>query len=688
MATYFHGSSEIQPANDGLQTLYLVNPTYLPYSSVPSFNAAGNSLTLTNIPHAPPSSHPHLTSIHLPTSPPVMGPTNSDDPLRSSGLHAVSLYNLCVGVDQNSGQITVPTGGGHDEFYRRFYPPVVSPTWQGLSLSLSSEQVSTYRSSSSNVDMQGQSSSSTTASFPAVSNGFSGVHGVALGSKFLRAAQELLDEVVNVGKIIKFDQPITNGMIKEKMKESTAGEVAGSGSEAIGNGHHYKPASELTTAERQELKMKKTKLLNMLEQIEERYKQYQQQMQTVVSCFEQIAGLDSAKSYTGLGLQTISKRFRCLKDAISVQVKATSKSLEDEEDWLSGATTTSFKVEAGYSKLRYIDHQLRQQRALQQIGVVRNNAWRSQRGLPERAVSVLRAWLFEHFLHPYPKDSDKIVLAKQTGLTRSQVSNWFINARVRLWKPMVEEMYMEEIKEKKPKNLDDEDQKNSTNKHHEHKKYEYSLPSPQNQIYNDIVEESKQEIKNQFSSNSTMSRSLHQHQTSFINLVGSSDYRVEPARINSTKAADNDDNQIRSSTTKKQRILSHELQNSPSRKIVLSSGIEMKQIITSGNGGMNLSKFGDGDDDDDDNDDDDDDDQNLINGSGGFGGYINLMDQQLSTPRLIHGKSNGISLTLGPPPHCESISLSGNLNSFPSNQLHIRRLELGNGDDQPDFCWN
>ncbi|VAH92935.1 unnamed protein product [Triticum turgidum subsp. durum] len=47
----------------------------------------------------------------------------------------------------------------------------------------------------------------------------------------------------------------------------------------------------------------------------------------------------------------------------------------------------------------------------------------------------------------YPKDSDKIMLAKQTGLTRSQVSNWFINARVRLWKPMVEEMYLEETKE-------------------------------------------------------------------------------------------------------------------------------------------------------------------------------------------------------------------------------------------------
>lgn len=35
-----------------------------------------------------------------------------------------------------------------------------------------------------------------------------------------------------------------------------------------------------------------------------------------------------------------------------------------------------------------------------------------------------------------------------------QVSNWFINARVRLWKPMVEEMYNEEIK-----NQDDQDPK-------------------------------------------------------------------------------------------------------------------------------------------------------------------------------------------------------------------------------------
>lgn len=114
-------------------------------------------------------------------------------------------------------------------------------------------------------------------------------------------------------------------------------------------------------------------------------------MQIVVSSFEQAAGLGSARSYTALALQTISKQFRCLKDAICSQIKGTSKSL-GEEDCLGA------KVEG--SRLKYVDQQLRQQRALQQLGMLQHNAWRPQRGLPERAVSVLRAWLFDHFLHP------------------------------------------------------------------------------------------------------------------------------------------------------------------------------------------------------------------------------------------------------------------------------------------------
>ena len=49
----------------------------------------------------------------------------------------------------------------------------------------------------------------------------------------------------------------------------------------------------------------------------------------------------------------------------------------------------------------------------------------------------LRDWLLAHFDKPYPDDEDKVKLAEASGMTRAQVGNWFINARVRTWRPMV-----------------------------------------------------------------------------------------------------------------------------------------------------------------------------------------------------------------------------------------------------------
>ncbi|CAA0818792.1 BEL1-like homeodomain protein 1 [Striga hermonthica] len=286
--------------------------------------------------------------------------------------------------------------------YSLYGLPVDPP--QGLSLSLSSQP--------SLAGGDGGAGAAVAAPMP--ESGIS--NGVLLSSKYLKAAREVLDEVVRVG----------GGAEPGKGRRKSAGD----GSPAA--------VAELTAAERQEIQIKKAKLVKMLDEVEEKYRQYDHQMQTVVSWFEQAAGVCSAKTYTALALQTISRQFRCLKDTILGQVKAASKSL-GEDDNLDAKTKRS--------KLKYVDNQITQQKALQQLGLVQHNAWRPQRGLPEKSVSVLRAWLFEHFLHPYPKDSDKLMLAKQTGLTRSQVSNWFINARVRLWKPMVEEMYIEEMKD-------------------------------------------------------------------------------------------------------------------------------------------------------------------------------------------------------------------------------------------------
>lgn len=192
-----------------------------------------------------------------------------------------------------------------------------------------------------------------------------------------------------------------------------------------------------------------TKLMEMVDEVDRKYKQYYHQMRIVMSSFDVIAGAGTAKPYTTLALQTISRHFRCLRDAISAQIQSTRKKLGEQEN------VDSIRL----CRLRYIDQELRQRRVVQQYGALQPHAWRPQRGLPENSVSILRAWLFEHFLNPYPKDSEKLMLARQTGLTRSQVSNWFINARVRLWKPMIEEMHKEEDAEKDSKSSPDKLQK-------------------------------------------------------------------------------------------------------------------------------------------------------------------------------------------------------------------------------------
>ncbi|XP_008794014.2 BEL1-like homeodomain protein 7 isoform X1 [Phoenix dactylifera] len=261
-------------------------------------------------------------------------------------------------------------------------------------------------------------------------------------SRYLKVAQQLLDEVVNVQKALKQKtgrtQSLDNSVGATDSRDNDA-ESKGDGMSLNPQGSNDQSPTELSPSERQDLQNKMMKLLAMLDEVDRRHKQYYHQMQIVASSFDVVAGCGAAKPYTALALETISRQFRCLRDAISCQIRATKKSLGEKD--------SSNSKGGGISRLKYIDQQLKQQRAMQQLGMVQHNAWRPQRGLPETSVSVLRAWLFEHFLHPYPKDSEKLMLARQTGLTRSQISNWFINARVRLWKPMIEEMYKEEIGE-------------------------------------------------------------------------------------------------------------------------------------------------------------------------------------------------------------------------------------------------
>ncbi|GJN30135.1 hypothetical protein PR202_gb18416 [Eleusine coracana subsp. coracana] len=240
-------------------------------------------------------------------------------------------------------------------------------------------------------------------------------------SRFLVPAQQLLQEFCSI--------PVDLTTIKTKKKPSPQDQQE---QEQDGGGDGS--SAQIQAMEAVELQRLKDKLYIMLEEVDRRYRRYCEQMRSLAGGFEAVAGERAAAAYTALASRTISRHFRNLRDGIVAQLQAVRKALGEKDVAVPGMTRGETP------RLRVLDQCIRQHKALNQAGIMETHPWRPQRGLPERAVTILRAWLFEHFLHPYPSDVDKHILARQTGLSRSQVSNWFINARVRLWKPMVEEI--------------------------------------------------------------------------------------------------------------------------------------------------------------------------------------------------------------------------------------------------------
>ncbi|KAK7263041.1 hypothetical protein RJT34_30625 [Clitoria ternatea] len=289
----------------------------------------------------------------------------------------------------------------------------------------------------------GASSSSTTSSLGGLN--------VLRNSKYVKAAQELLEEFCSVGR----GQFMKNKFTRQLSNPSSS--LGGGGGGGGGSSSSSKDVPPLSAADRIEHQRRKVKLLTMLDEVDRRYSHYCEQMHMVVNSFDLVMGFGAAVPYTALAQKAMSRHFRCLKDAITAQLKQSCELLGEKD---GGGGTGLTKGET--PRLKLLEQSLRQQRAFHQMGMMEQEAWRPQRGLPERSVNILRAWLFEHFLHPYPSDADKHLLARQTGLSRNQVSNWFINARVRLWKPMVEDMYQQELKEVEGANEEERERKQSS----------------------------------------------------------------------------------------------------------------------------------------------------------------------------------------------------------------------------------
>lgn len=281
MATYLHANSEFQSAADaGLQTLVLMNPGYVQFSDTPPppsspppshpnlvfFNSAtpANAYSAQTLPH-PPSHAQQFVGIPLPSTT-TASPTSQDHNLYSFNTHhdISSLHGFVPRVQYDIWKPINPSTTARES----------SRAQQGLSLSLSSQQGFGSReiqsqthqavSGEENVRISGGSSSSASG----ITNGAAGIQGVLISSKYLKAAVELLDEVVNVTQNgIKNESSPKKAAGNQNKMNGDASAAATTADGSFEGDADRKRAADLTTAERQEIQMKKEKLISMLDEV-------------------------------------------------------------------------------------------------------------------------------------------------------------------------------------------------------------------------------------------------------------------------------------------------------------------------------------------------------------------------------------------------------------------------------------
>ncbi|EYU20365.1 hypothetical protein ABFS82_01G014100 [Erythranthe guttata] len=244
------------------------------------------------------------------------------------------------------------------------------------------------------------------------------------GSKFFHAMQEILAEIASYA-LESFDQM---SFSKHCFRSTSHNGLDNNNGGPVFRDKH--------SQERDDVEAKMKHLISLLQLVDEQYNQCLDEIHTVISAFHAVTELDP-NLHARFALPTISLMYKNLRERISsciIEMGARVNTTNNNNNNKGGGDESSSSFDMSY---------IQKQWDLQQLRKRDHQLWRPQRGLPERSVSVLRAWMFQNFLHPYPKDAEKHLLAMKSGLTRSQVSNWFINARVRLWKPMIEEMCAE-----------------------------------------------------------------------------------------------------------------------------------------------------------------------------------------------------------------------------------------------------
>jgi hypothetical protein len=114
----------------------------------------------------------------------------------------------------------------------------------------------------------------------------------------------------------------------------------------------------------------------------------------------------------------------------------------EDGDWINPSLASSGQITPGsngYHSDGLGEHSLQDLSSLT-LSEPRASSFLSSRNTPPPKISgrfstevvrTLRNWLASHQHHPYPSDEHFATLQERTGLNKTQISNWFANARRR-----------------------------------------------------------------------------------------------------------------------------------------------------------------------------------------------------------------------------------------------------------------
>eukprot|EP00268_Persea_americana_P067758 TRINITY_DN935_c3_g1_i2.p1 TRINITY_DN935_c3_g1~~TRINITY_DN935_c3_g1_i2.p1 ORF type:complete len:313 (-),score=65.20 TRINITY_DN935_c3_g1_i2:379-1317(-) len=158
---------------------------------------------------------------------------------------------------------------------------------------------------------------------------------VIRNSRYLKPAQCLLDEVISVIKDVELkpDKQMRKDKSVRRILQDGTTSLRGctkAGKLVNDQTRNTLCSNECSSASKQDIQIRVEKLVALLEEVNGRQEQYRHKMEEVVSSFEVVAGLGSAKSYISLAPQAMSRHFCSLRHAIVTQICAARRCLSED----------------------------------------------------------------------------------------------------------------------------------------------------------------------------------------------------------------------------------------------------------------------------------------------------------------------------------------------------------------------